>query len=213
MRPPVLVIDDHAIVATSLVLALRAQGIPAKRCPVTSEAAIIAEAQAGEERGIVLLDMDLGLDVDGADLVLPLKAMGWQVLVVTGSSSRNRIAAAVVAGAIGWVSKAAPFEELLQAAVAAAAGRSTLSERERRELVELNRGDRDRTRLLDRLTAREREVLDRLAAGQRAAKVAEEFVVSVATVRSQIRSILAKLEVGSQLEAVALARSGGSSGR
>jgi len=213
MRRPVLVIDDHAIVATSLVLALRAQGIPAKRCPVTSEDAIIAEAQAGEERGLVLLDMDLGLDVDGADLVMPLKALGWQVLVVTGSSSRNRIAAAVVAGAIGWVSKAAPFEQLVQAAVAAAAGRSTLSERERRELVELNRGDRDRVRLLDRLTVREREVLDRLAAGHRAAKVAEEFVVSVATVRSQIRSILAKLEVGSQLEAVALARSGGSSGR
>jgi len=213
MRPPVLVIDDHAIVATSLVLALRAQGIPAKRCPVTSEDAIVAEAQAGEERGLVLLDMDLGLDVDGADLVLPLKALGWQVLVVTGSSSRNRIAAAVVAGAIGWVSKTAPFEQLVQAAVAAAAGRSTLSERERRELVELNRGDRDRVRLLDRLTAREREVLDRLTAGHRAAKVAEEFVVSVATVRSQIRSILAKLEVGSQLEAVALARSGGGPGR
>jgi DNA-binding NarL/FixJ family response regulator len=213
MRPPVLVVDDHAIVATSLVLALRAQGIPAKRCPVTSEAEIIAEAESGEERGLVLLDMDLGLDVDGADLVLPLRAAGWQVLVVTGTADRNRIAAAVVAGAIGWVPKSAPFEQLVQTAIAGAAGRSTLSDEERRELVELNRGDRDRTRLLARLTTREREVLDRLAAGQRAARVAEEFVVSVATVRSQIRSILAKLEVGSQLEAVALARSGGSSGR
>ncbi|GAA3433902.1 LuxR family transcriptional regulator [Kutzneria kofuensis] len=212
MKPPVLVIDDHAIVATSLVLALRGQGIPARRCPVTSEAEIIAEAESGE-RGLALLDMDLGLDVDGADLVLPLKAAGWQVLVVTGSSSRNRIAAAVVAGAIGWVSKSAPFEQLVQAAAAAVNGRSMLSEQERRELYELHRGDQDRTRLLDRLTVREREVLDRLAAGQRAAKVAEEFVVSVATVRSQIRSILAKLEVGSQLEAVALARSGGSSSR
>jgi DNA-binding NarL/FixJ family response regulator len=212
MKPPVLVIDDHAIVATSLVLALRGQGFPARRSQVTSEAVILAEAETGE-RGLALLDMDLGLDVDGADLVVPLRAAGWQVLVVTGSSSRNRIAAAIVAGAIGWVSKAAPFEQLLQAAVNAAAGRSTLSERERHELFELARGDQDRTRLLDRLTTREREVLDRLAAGQRAAKVAEEFVVSVATVRSQIRSILAKLEVGSQLEAVALARSGGGSGR
>jgi DNA-binding NarL/FixJ family response regulator len=212
MKPPVLVIDDHAIVATSLVLALRAQGFPARRSQVTSEAVILAEAEHGE-RGLALLDMDLGLDVDGADLVVPLRAAGWQVLVVTGSSSRNRIAAAIVAGAIGWVSKTAPFEQLLQAAVNAAAGRSTLSEQERHELVELARGDQDRIRRLDRLTAREREVLDRLAAGQRAAKVAEEFVVSVATVRSQIRSILAKLEVGSQLEAVALARSGGSSGR
>jgi len=206
-KPPVLVIDDHAIVATSLVLALRGQGIPARRCPVTSEAEIIAEAESGDQRGLVLLDMDLGLDVDGADLVLPLKAAGWRVLVVTGSSSRNRIAAAIVAGAIGWVAKTAPFEQLVQAAAAAVHGRSMLSEQERRELYELNRGD------LDRLTTREREVLDRLAAGQRAAKVAEEFVVSVATVRSQIRSILAKLEVGSQLEAVALARPGGGSGR
>jgi DNA-binding NarL/FixJ family response regulator len=212
MKPPVLVIDDHAIVATSLVLALRAQGFPARRSQVTSEAVILAEVEHGE-RGLALLDMDLGLDVDGADLVVPLRAAGWQVLVVTGSSSRNRIAAAIVAGAIGWVPKTAPFEQLLQAAVTAAAGRSTLSEQERHELVELARGDQDRIRRLDRLTAREREVLDRLAAGQRAAKVAEEFVVSVATVRSQIRSILAKLEVGSQLEAVALARSGGSSGR
>jgi DNA-binding NarL/FixJ family response regulator len=212
-KPPVLVIDDHAIVATSLVLALRGQGIPARRCPVTSEAEIIAEAESGDQRGLVLLDMDLGLDVDGADLVLPLKAAGWRVLVVTGSSSRNRIAAAIVAGAIGWVSKTAPFEQLVQAAAAAVHGKSMLSEQERRELYELNRGDQDRTRLLDRLTTREREVLDRLAAGQRAAKVAEEFVVSVATVRSQIRSILAKLEVGSQLEAVALARPGGGSGR
>jgi DNA-binding NarL/FixJ family response regulator len=111
------------------------------------------------------------------------------------------------------VSKAAPFEQLVQAASAAVAGRSMLTEQERRELHEINRGGQDRTRLLHRLTAREHEVLDRLAAGQRAAKVAEEFVVSVATVRSQIRSILAKLEVGSQLEAVALARSGGGSGR
>jgi DNA-binding NarL/FixJ family response regulator len=212
MKPPVLVIDDHAIVATSLVLALRSQGIAARRCPVTSEAAIIAEAESGE-RGLALLDMDLGLDVDGADLVMPLRAAGWKVLVVTGSSNRNRIAAAVVAGAIGWVSKAAPFEQLVQAASAAVAGRSMLTEQERRELHEINRGGQDRTRLLHRLTAREHEVLDRLAAGQRAAKVAEEFVVSVATVRSQIRSILAKLEVGSQLEAVALARSGGGSGR
>ena len=212
MKPPVLVIDDHAIVATPLVLALRGQGIPARRCPVTSEAAILAEAESGE-RGLALLDMDLGLDVDGSDLVLPLQAAGWQVLVVTGTADRNRIAAAVVAGAVGWVPKSAPFEQLLHAVSAAVAGRSTLSEQERRELHELNRGDQDRARLLGRLTAREREVLDRLAAGQRAAKVAEEFVVSVATVRSQIRSILAKLEVGSQLEAVALARSGGSSGR
>ena len=59
-------------------------------------------------------------------------------------------------------------------------------------------------RQLASLTERERTVLDRLAKGQRAQSIADEFVVSVTTVRTQIRAILGKLGVGSQLEAVVL---------
>jgi DNA-binding NarL/FixJ family response regulator len=62
------------------------------------------------------------------------------------------------------------------------------------------------TTKLDRLSHREREVLAMLAQGRRAQAVAEHFVVSLATVRTQIRAVLAKLEVSSQLEAVALYR-------
>jgi DNA-binding CsgD family transcriptional regulator len=47
-------------------------------------------------------------------------------------------------------------------------------------------------------------LLDLLADGYRAARIAKTFVVSLATVRAQIRAILCKLEVYSQLEAVAL---------
>jgi DNA-binding NarL/FixJ family response regulator len=57
---------------------------------------------------------------------------------------------------------------------------------------------------LGRLSRREREVFELLAQGHNAAKIAERFVVSMTTVRTQIRSGLAKLEVNSQLEAVAL---------
>jgi DNA-binding CsgD family transcriptional regulator len=56
------------------------------------------------------------------------------------------------------------------------------------------------------LSPREREVLELLTEGMRAAAIAEYFVVSMPTVRTQIRSILAKLDVSSQLEAVALFR-------
>jgi DNA-binding NarL/FixJ family response regulator len=59
---------------------------------------------------------------------------------------------------------------------------------------------------LDRLTPRELEVLRLLADGHRAHAVADEFVVSLATVRTQIRAVLTKLGVTSQLEAVALYR-------
>ena len=78
----------------------------------------------------------------------------------------------------------------------------------RRQLVEgyLARSAERRELLakLERLTQREREVLALLADGQRAQAVADHFVVSLATVRTQIRAVLTKLEVGSQLEAVAL---------
>jgi DNA-binding NarL/FixJ family response regulator len=78
----------------------------------------------------------------------------------------------------------------------------------RRQLIEAHTRQRDRglalAQSLRKLSDRERTVLDRLAQGRRAQSIAEEFVVSVSTVRTQIRAILGKLEVGSQLEAVSL---------
>ena len=60
-------------------------------------------------------------------------------------------------------------------------------------------------RRLDSLTERERRVLDRLARGQRAQAIATDCHVTLtATIRTQIRAVLHKLEVTSQLEAVAL---------
>jgi DNA-binding NarL/FixJ family response regulator len=57
---------------------------------------------------------------------------------------------------------------------------------------------------LDRLSERERAVLEHLAAGRRAQAIAEEFGVTLATTRTQIRAVLQKLNVSGQLEAVAL---------
>ena len=70
---------------------------------------------------------------------------------------------------------------------------------------------KDVTTRLDRLSVRERQVLDRLAEGRQAVAIAIEFGVSLATVRAQIRSVLTKLQVGSQLAAVALVNEAGRS--
>jgi DNA-binding NarL/FixJ family response regulator len=86
---------------------------------------------------------------------------------------------------------------------------SLVSPAERADCVERHRRSRAAARrgaeLVGRLSTRERQVLARLAAGVPASAIATEFVVSLATVRAQIRSVLAKLEVNSQLAAVALA--------
>jgi DNA-binding NarL/FixJ family response regulator len=119
-----------------------------------------------------------------------------------------RVAAAIAAGAIGQVPKSAPFDALVDTVLKVVAGVPLMSEKERREWIELDAAERAeagrRAELIGRLTARERFVLEQLAEGHRAVEIAAASVVSVATVRSQIQSVLAKLEVSSQLEAAAL---------
>lgn len=214
---PVLIVDDHPLVAVALTSALRDRGIPTERIDPLDRTGVAAALQRGRS-GLVVLDLDLGQDADGTVLdgiafVPVIRAAGWTVLVLTGSTDRARIAAAVAAGALGWLAKNLPFDDVVATVADAAAGRTVFDPGRHAELVaehhaaQRARGDLDRR--WSRLTPRERQVLARLVEGKRVADVAREFVVSQATVRTQVRSILAKLEVGSQLEAVALARHAG----
>ena len=206
--PTVVVVDDHSLVADTVALALRDRGIQVSAVdPAAFVERIDDPAPSG---GMVLLDLDLGAGRDGAELVPRLRRSGWQVLLFTATRNETRLAVAVAAGAVGWVSKSSPFDELVETVVRAAAGQPLLSAAERVRFGALARTvgaavaqERERWQ---RLTPREREVVGRIVAGRRPAAIAQEFVVSVATVRSQIRSILAKLEVSSQLEVVALVR-------
>lgn len=206
--PNVVVVDDHSLVAGAIATALRGRGITARAVePARFLGGAVPQAPA---RGLVLLDPDLGAGLDGAAMVPRLCRAGWRVLLVTGSTDETRVAVAMAAGALGRVRKSAPFEELVAVAGRAAAGHPVTSDGERarlRRVAEVAGGvARRERRRWERLTPRERQVVERIAAGRRPAAIADEFVVSLATVRSHIRAILAKLEVGSQLEVAALAR-------
>lgn len=207
-RATVLIVDDHELLSNALVIALSSRGLIARQLtPAGLTARLDQPAPPG---GLVLLDLDLGDGVDGAALVGPLRRAGWRVLVITGTRDEAHIAAAVTAGAVGWVPKTAPFDDLVANAVRAAQGRSLVTDTQRRRMQEIATTARREAEELEqrwqRLTAKEREIVDCLVAGLRAGAIAERFTVSVATVRTQIRSVLAKLEVSSQLEVVALAR-------
>jgi DNA-binding NarL/FixJ family response regulator len=210
MGYPVIVIDDHELFATSLVMALRGHGFEARQVPVARLPEYLASPP-----GLVVLDLNLGRDsagrwCSGVDLVRTLRGQGWKVLVVSGSVDTPGVAAAISEGAIGSVPKSSSFQTLLDTVVAAAAGEPVMSEADRARWLARHRGyqaqERELARRLGRLSGREREVLELLAEGHRAAEIADRFTVSLTTVRTQIRSVLSKLEVGSQLEAVALIR-------
>ncbi len=105
------------------------------------------------------------------------------------------------------VTKNQPFEELVKATTVALRGGPVLTERERlnylTELWDLRGRQASLLEPFTRLTQREEEVLHRLCEGESVQRIAAESYVSVATVRTQVRAILLKLDVGSQLEAVA----------
>ena len=213
-RAPILVFDDHELVGSALVASLCADGLDARFVQVRSARGIV-EAVARDKPGLVVLDLDLGRDaegnrIDGVRLVGPITELGPRVVVLSGSSDGARIGAALDSGGLVWVPKSAPFPTLLAAIRAAGDGRSVMPPGKREQLIGMYRSQDDELRELrarfGSLTQREREVLAMLAEGNRAQAIAEHFVVSLATVRTQIRAVLSKLGVTSQLEAVALYR-------
>ncbi|MDT7561412.1 MAG: hypothetical protein QOG76_36 [Pseudonocardiales bacterium] len=213
---PVLVIDDHELFSTSLTMALRGLDFDAHQIPVARIPAFLS-GMAGGSTGLVVLDLDLGRDADGnwvhgSDLVKDLRGLGWKVLIVSGSVDQPGVAAAIAAGAIGSVPKSSTFDRLTSSVMIAAENKPLMTEAEYQHWLALHRRyhaqEVELSRRLNRLSNREREVLELLAEGHRAGSIAERFVVSMTTVRTQIRAILTKLEVNSQLEAVALIRQG-----
>lgn len=209
-----LVVHNDELFSTSLVVALRSRGVNADQIAVVGIDAILAAANL-RSAGLVVLALDLGRNADGRwlnglDLLAALRDEGWDVLVVSDGCDQPRIAEAIAAGAIGSVPRSASFDALLRAVFISAAGEAVMSDNERQKWLKLHRSyqaqERKRALRLGRLSTREREVLERLAGGYRAAAIAEEFMVSLTTVRSQIRAVLSKLDVNSQLEAVALIR-------
>lgn len=204
----VLIVEDHALLAQTLVIALHAEGCRAGVADLIDPSTLLEQVRA-HHPAVVLLDLDLGDLGDGVDLVQPLTELGARVLVVSGSTDRLRLAETVERGAVGFLSKTVPFEQLLSTVLDVVAQRPVLSTAQRYELMaQLQCARAARSKNLapfKALTPRERAVLAALAKGQRAETIAAAAFLSEATVRSQIRCVLAKLGVSSQLEAVALA--------
>lgn len=205
----VLIVDDHQLLAQSLALGLLARGVRAEVSQDLRAEAVLDHAQLqGSE--LVLLDLEIGGEIgDGTTLVAPLTEQGHEVLVVTASDDPARIGAALSAGAMGYVPKSRSFEQLVTTIVSAARGDQVISEHEHANLVRLHHDTVDEQRELrapfDRLTPVEADVLRALVRGDSVGRIARQRVVAEATVRSQVRAILLKLEVSSQLEAVARA--------
>lgn len=208
----VLIIEDHMLFAESLELALSLEGYDVRRLALPEVGGSMATLRSTALRSnarIVLLDLDLGRFGDGMGLISPLARSGANVVVVTASTDRGRWGACVRQGARKILSKGRPLQETLGTVRRLHQGLPVMTSDELERLLDAWRRERmvteDMRRRLELLTPREKQVLAALIAGHNVREIARESVVSEATVRTQVKSILGKLEVSSQLAAVGLA--------
>ena len=209
MTARVLIVEDHALIAIALQLALGARGWEVETTSGPTAAAVIEHAKRFEPR-VVLLDIGLGEDVgSGIELIKPLRATGADVVMLTAETRRSILASCLEHGAAGWICKNAFLDEVVATLDDVLDGTALIGRADREAMIdELRReraGQRRALSPFEQLTKRERDVLAALIDGLLAEEIADTRCVALTTVRSQIRGVLHKLGVCSQLAAVAYA--------
>ncbi|GJM40056.1 MAG: DNA-binding response regulator [Ardenticatenaceae bacterium] len=198
----VMLVDDHTMVRRGLATFLK----------VFDDLELVGEAGDGEAAiqlcarilpNVVLMDMLMpGMDGMAATRAIRQRFPTVQVIALTSFKEEELVQNALQAGAIGYLLKDVSAEKLAQAIRAAHAGRSTLSSEAAQALV--HAATQPPPPGHD-LTEREQDVLLLMAVGLNNTEIAEKLVVSPSTIKSHVSNILAKLDVASRTEAVALA--------
>jgi len=206
--PRLVLVDDHALCRTGLADLLRQRGgmeVVAALGDVSQVAPTLREARPD------LLVLDLRMpDTDGLTLLRSLRAEGIDTpaLVLTMSDSEHDLAAALRAGARGYLLKDMEPEEVVQAIANAARGELVVAPAMTLKLAQLlQAGPRagNRQDMIASLTERERQILDHLARGESNKTIARALDISHDTVKLHVRHILAKLNLSSRVEAAVFA--------
>src|SRR5688572_25363408 len=107
--PRLLIVEDHALLAQTLSVALGAEGFQID-VPSQLDAASVRAVADELKPTVVLLDLDLGTGESGLSLIGPLRDTGAEVVVMTGSADRAQLGECLEAGASGVFRKSQPFE-------------------------------------------------------------------------------------------------------
>ncbi|MBM7051557.1 MULTISPECIES: response regulator transcription factor [unclassified Rothia (in: high G+C Gram-positive bacteria)] len=203
----ILLVDDHPIVRAGLRAVL--SGFDDIR--VVAEAADGAEAlstahslsAAGTAIDIIVMDIQMK-PLNGIDATAAFAAAGGPpVLILTTFDTSADIVAALEAGALGYLLKDAPPEQVHAAIRNTAAGKNTLSPDIASALM--TRMQRSHVTL----SAREKELLALLATGATNKELARQLFISEATVKTHLVHIYSKLGVDNRTGAIARAREEG----
>jgi two-component system response regulator NreC len=201
----VLIADDHPLIRSGLRALLSRE----------SEFEVVGEAADGYQAlelveqlkpDVVMLDVSMPR-LNGIDVAQKIseKTPSTRIIIVSIHSDEGYVLRALKAGAKGYLLKASPEGDILNAVRAVAAGQAYLSPEISRLLVEEYvremrfRGVEDS---YDLLSIREKEILQLLASGATNRQVAEMIHVSVATVETHRTNVFQKIGVHSLPELI-----------
>jgi two-component system, NarL family, response regulator LiaR len=197
----VLIADDHVVVRKGIRALLATEpGIDVVGEATDGVEAVRAAAELSPD--VILMDIVMPT-VDGIEAVRRIMAAqpGARILVLTSFATDDQIFPALKAGALGYLLKDTGPEDLIQAIRQVHRGESSLHPMiARKVLQELSRPPQ-RPPTPDPLTEREVEVLRLVAQGRSNQQIARLLVVSEATVRTHVSSILSKLHLASRTQA------------
>ena len=201
----VVVVDDQLAFAEAVALAINTQD----DLECVGLAGNIADALAMIEQhqpSVVLLDVHLP-DGDGIEAVSRVKQRRPEanVVLLTADEHTATVARAAESGAAGFLQKTSPISAILTAIRTASEGGMLVDPVTLSAIIQtLSATKSERPSRLSRrgLTQREEEVLNLMGRGMDPATIAKSLKITISTARSHIKSILAKLGVHSQLEAV-----------
>ena len=199
----VLIVEDHRVVAEGLAALIEDQ----EDMTVVGTAGSVAECEAAAADltpDVVLLDFRLpdGSGPDAAAAIRSLRPAAKMIFLTREDTDAARFAA-VQSGASAFLHKSRAAAEVVTAIREVARGKMLITPRTISTLLAKRREIETQ---LERLTPREKEVLQLMAEGYPSRAIAAELGISYTTIRTHIRSLGSKLAVHSKLEAIVKAR-------
>ena len=194
-----VIVDDHAMFRAGVRHEIGA------RCTVVGEGEDVDTAVAAvlaNEPDVVLLDVHLP-GGGGAEVIKKVHAVkpGVKFLALSVSDAAEDVIGVIRAGARGYVTKSINSEELLEGMARVAGGDAVFSPRLAGFVLDAFSGAVDISSIdeeLDKLSAREREVLKLIARGYSYREVAKELFISIKTVETHVSSVLRKLQLSNR---------------
>jgi DNA-binding NarL/FixJ family response regulator len=193
-RIRVLIVDDHPVVRIGLKTMLESEGGIAVAGMAGCAAEAIMEFQRAQP-DVVLMDLRMP-EVEGVQAILELRRIepGVRVLVLTNYESEEDILRALQAGAMGYMLKSTPQEEVMEAVEMIHQNRRYIPPRIAQRLSEAI--------AYEELSHREHEVLSLVAKGFTNKEIAQRLFISDKTARNHVTSCLLKLGANDRTEAV-----------